>query len=365
MPMPNSVYIHVPFCKSKCHYCSFVSFPKLELKEQYLNKLEEEIIANYQGEKLETLYFGGGTPSLLTPKDFNRIITFFNITDKTEVTAELNPEGVNEKFLQELFKTGVNRLSLGCQTFNDDILKLINRRHNSNQVVKAVQTAQKVGFKNISLDFIYGLPMQTESMFYDDLKFAIDLGIAHISLYGLTIEKGSYFYVHKPENLPDEDLQADMYLGAVNLLTSSGFEHYEISNFSLPGFNSRHNMVYWDNKEYYGFGVAAHGYVKDIRYGNKESIEDYISNPIEHSQKRIETDKDKLEEEIFLGFRRIKKGINVSAINEKYLIDFESKYKKVIDKYLSVNFLKKTPQGYALTPQGALLSNTILAEFLG
>lgn len=361
--MPKSVYIHIPFCRSKCHYCSFVSFPKTELKKDYLKVLEREINSVYENEPLNTLYFGGGTPSLLVPDEFYTLTKHFNITPKTEITAELNPDDLSFGYMRSLYDIGINRISLGVQSFDDEILKLINRRHDSKQVIQAVENAKKTGFKNVSLDFIYGLPNQSEEMFYDDLKKAVKLGVEHISLYGLSIEENCYFYKNRPQNLPDDDMQADMYLNAVELLKNSGFEHYEISNFAKSGFESKHNLNYWNNEEYYGFGVSAHGYLNGVRYGNKNTIEGYIKNPLERSEERIETEKDKLEEEIFLGFRKMD-GINISRINSKYGIDFEEKYLKILKKYEGLNLLEKTSDGYKLTTNGVLVSNTILAEFL-
>lgn len=366
--MPKSVYIHIPFCKSKCHYCSFVSYPALELKKDYLKVLEQEIDAVYNNEPLNTLYFGGGTPSLLEPYEFYNIIRHFNITSSTEITTELNPDGINSKgldfdYLRNLYDMGINRLSIGAQSFNDEILLQINRRHNSSQIFQAVKNAQDAGFKNISLDFIYGLPKQTEQMFLNDLKQAVKLGVTHVSLYGLTIEKGCYFYENSPENIADDDMQADMYLSAIELLKSLGFIHYEISNFCREGYESKHNLNYWENKEYYGFGVAAHGYINGIRYGNKVTIQDYINNPAQHKEERIESYKDKLEEEIFLGFRKMS-GINIAKINELYNINFEEKYLKILKKYEGLNLIEKTNTGYKLTPNGILVSNTVLSEFL-
>lgn len=376
--MVKSVYIHIPFCKSKCHYCSFVSFNKLELKKEYLKALGQEIKQSYQGELLNTIYFGGGTPSLLTIQEFENLLRYFNINENTEITTELNPDSCysdgdlvsgescksgSYDYLRGLYDIGINRLSFGCQTFNDDILKQINRRHSSNQVIDVVKTAQKAGFKNISLDFIYGLPNQTPEMFYDDLKRGIDLGIQHISLYGLKIEEGSWFYKNMPQNLPDDDTQADMYLGAVKLLTENDFEHYEVSNFSKYGYNSKHNLNYWNNDEYYGFGVAAHGYLNGVRYGNVETIEEYLQNPLNHKESKILTEQEKLEEEIFLGFREMK-GIDVQDINFKYQIDFDKKYKDILEKYLKLKLIEKTDTGYKLTLQGVLVSNVVLADFL-
>lgn len=361
--MVKSAYIHIPFCKSKCHYCSFVSFPKLKLKKDYLKALEKQINFEYKGEVLNTLYFGGGTPSLLEVDEFENLIKHFSLCCDTEITAELNPETLNYDYLRGLLDIGINRLSLGAQTFDDYILRLINRRHNAQQITNSVKTAQNAGFENISLDFIYGLPNQTSQMFFDDLKKAVALGVKHISLYGLTIEEGCYFYDNPAQNIADEDCQADMYLGAVELLKNLGFEHYEFSNFSLAGFYSKHNLNYWDNEYYYGFGVSAHGYKNNIRYSNTNSLEDYIQNPLEYEIERFETPQDKLEEEIFLGFRKMS-GIDVLKINRKYNIDFEEKYSKILKKYKGFGLIIKTPQGYALSTKGVLVSNTILSEFL-
>lgn len=360
--MVKSAYIHIPFCKSKCHYCSFVSYTDTNLLQEYMQALNAEIYMEYKDEILNTIYLGGGTPSVLKVKEIGSIIKNFNITPKTEITMEINPDDANYGYLRNLYDIGINRLSFGCQTFNDEILRLINRRHNAGQIIDAVKIAQDTGFKNISLDFIYGLPGQTSEMFYNDLKLAVLLDVAHISLYGLTIEKGCYFFQNTSYS-PDEDLQADMYKGALELLTNAGFEHYEISNFSRKGFNSRHNLNYWNNKEYYGFGAAAHGYINGIRYSNKVALADYIDNPYEHSEENFVSQKEKLEEEIFLGFRKME-GINVTEINSMYEINFETKYYNVLRKYEELNLIQKTQNGYALTPNGVLVSNTILADFI-
>ena len=233
--MPKSVYIHVPFCKSKCHYCSFVSYPKPELKKDYLKVLELEIGSVYGGETLNTLYFGGGTPSILELDELLNLIKHFNITPKTEITAELNPDDLSFGYLRGLYDVGINRISIGAQSFDDEILKLINRRHDSKQIIEAVENGKNAGFENISLDFIYGLPNQTKEMFFDDLKRAVNLEVSHISLYGLSIEENCYFYKNRPQNLPDDDIQADMYLAAVETLRGRGFRQYEISNFCRKG----------------------------------------------------------------------------------------------------------------------------------
>lgn len=361
--MVKNAYIHIPFCKSKCKYCSFVSFPKLEMKEEYLKALKNEINHFYEKEELNTLYFGGGTPSLLTSREFNSILALFNKNKFTEITAELNPETLTCEYMTELKEIGINRISLGCQTFNDAILKFIGRRHNSEQVKNAVNLAKNAGFENISLDFIYGLPSQTREIFTADLKTAINLGVQHISLYGLKIDEGCTFYNNMPDNLPDDDIQADMYLDAIKILTEAGFEHYEISNFSKSGFNSKHNLNYWDNNSYYGFGAAAHGYKNNIRYSNHNTLSDYIKNPIKHKEESFLTKENCLEEEIFLGFRKMS-GLNKFSINEKYNIDFDKKYASVLNKYVQTNHITKTELGYKLTNNGILVSNIILADFI-
>lgn len=354
----KNVYIHIPFCKSKCKYCSFVSYPRLDIKEKYLEALTKEIQTRYMGETLETLYFGGGTPSTLTPDELNNLISLFNIDKNTEITAELNPETVTFEYLKQI---KVNRLSFGCQTFDDKILKLIGRRHNAKDVENAVKSAQKAGFDNISLDFIYGLPEQTIEGFKHDLEHAVSLGIQHISLYGLKIDEDCYFYKNPPANLPDEDTQADMYLTAIKTLKN--FEHYEISNFSKKGYNSRHNLNYWKNNSYYGFGIASHGYENRTRYFNTSDLDEYINNPALHKSEHKLTPQEQLEEEIFLGFRKME-GINIEKINKKFNIDFRKKYANTIDKYISYKYLSETNTGFKLTTEGILISNVILSEFL-
>lgn len=384
--MTKNAYIHIPFCKtSKCYYCSFVSCPDLGLKDDYLVALKEQILVEYKHEVLKTLYFGGGTPSLLEISEVQELLDLFNFENDAEITFEVNPESVDFEYLSALRALGINRLSIGAQTFDDEILKMINRKHTSSQIIEAVQNAQKAGFGNISLDFIYGLPTQSLNGFVDDLKRAIELNIQHISLYGLKIEEGCYFYTHKPKDIADSDLQADMYLKAVKTLTNAGFEHYEISNFAKhavglasPTYKSEHNMNYWNNNSYYGFGCSASGYVDGTRYQMLSDLKKYIEVFLNHKfesrsgiparQHEIGRDFEQkleqeeiLEEEIFLGFRKAR-GINISKINKKFGIDFNQKYAKILEKYSQ--FLRKTEVGYALTIHGMLISNEILAEFI-
>lgn len=361
--MVKNAYIHIPFCKQKCKYCSFISFPKIELKNEYINALIKDINTNYNNENLSTIYFGGGTPSLLTIDDFSKILQQLHFDNKTEITVEINPETVDNNYLKELKKIGINRLSIGCQTFNDKILQQIGRKHSSQDVINTVKLAQNNEFKNISLDFIYGLPDQSISEFTNDLKKAVELNIQHISLYGLKIDEGCYFYEHYPQNLPNEDNQADMYLQAINTLKDKNFNHYEISNFSKKGFESKHNLNYWNNSNYYGFGCAAHGYKDNIRYSKSANINEYISNPTAYATEHIVTKQEELEEEIFLGLRKME-GINIEKINNKFGINFLEKYSYQIKEFTNTKYLLETNTGFKLSDEGILISNNILSEFL-
>lgn len=375
--MVESAYIHIPFCKSKCAYCSFVSFNKLEMITGYVYALLKDISDNYCGEKLRTLYFGGGTPSLLPIDLLSKIIKKFNFQNNYELTIEINPDDANSEYFSALKSLGVNRLSLGSQTFDDEILKLIGRRHDSNAIVNAVKLAKEAGFTNISVDLIYGLPLQTLDSLKNDLEKFLELDIQHISTYGLKIEEGSKWGRGKCIKgdtlaisigeemteicLPDDDAQADMYELINNTLEKNGYYRYEVSNFAKSGYESKHNLNYWDNNEYYGFGCAAHGYGDGIRYSNYSTLDEYMAKPSTHELGHTLSQQEKLEEEIFLGFRK-RSGINVNKIKECFGIDFDTKYKNVLEKYR--DFIEPTSCGYTLNLRGVLISNLILSEFI-
>ena len=360
--MPKACYIHIPFCNGgKCKYCNFVSFNQPDLIIGYIYSLLKELSENYKGEKLKTLYFGGGTPSLVPIDLLKKVINKFSFSDEAEITLELNPENGTQEYIENLRKIGFNRLSIGSQTFDDNLLKLIGRRHNSSQIIETVNYAKKAGFNNISLDLIYGLPSQTDKSIEKDLEKFIELDIQHISTYGLKIEGGSYWGNYPPDNVPDEDMQADMYEIVNNILANAGFYRYEVSNFAKKGFESKHNLTYWNNEEFYGFGVSAHGYVDGVRYSNYCTLEDYMAEPTKREYGRILNEKEKLEEEIFLGFRKTE-GINTQKILEKFNVNFEDKYKNVLKKYS--DYIVKTNIGYTFNLKGTMLSNEILPEFL-
>ncbi len=356
-----NVYIHIPFCKTRCKYCSFVSYCNRGYIDDYFKALEREIKYFYKNESLRTLYIGGGTPSCVSVDKIKNIISLFNYDNNCEITIEVNPCDVFDNYFENLKKTKVNRISLGVQSFNDKILKNIGRNHTKLDAINSIIKANNAGFNNISLDFIYGLPNQTLEDFKDDLHEVVNLDVKHISLYGLKIEKGCYFYKYKPKNIISEDEQAKYYDYAVSFLNKNGFKQYEISNFAKDKYVSKHNLNYWNCGTYYGFGVAACGYINNTRYQNLISLKDYIKNPYKKLSKENLTLKDKLFEAIILGFRKVD-GVNIKILNEKFNINFEDKYKNVLEKFKE--YLKKDNYGnYFMTKDGFLLSNCILSEF--
>lgn len=361
--MIRHTYIHLPFCKRKCKYCSFVSGFDINLKQEYITALLKQIKSEYKNDETDTLYLGGGTPSLLNPSDTEKIFSCFDFAQNAEITLETNPETVEINKFKDFRSQGINRISLGGQTFDNDILSFIGRKHSNRDIAESVDIIKKAGFENISIDLIYGLPGQTFDKFKKDILKSLSLGIKHISCYGLKTEPGSYFFDHPPENIPDDELQSKMYSFAHEFFTRNGFEHYEISNFAIKGFESRHNVSYWKNRNYYGFGLNASGYLGNIRYTNTRDYEEYIKNPCLKSSEVKLTPNEILEEEIFLALR-LAQGIDISDINNKFNINFEKNYQKIIDKYSSSGLLKIMNNRCFLTLRGFLLSNEVMSEFI-
>ena len=353
--MIKHAYIHIPFCIRKCHYCSFLSGFDITKKDIYINSLLKEIKIRYKSDKLKTLYIGGGTPSLLEEKDIENILNNFEFDNAPEITLEANPETVSKQKFSNLKKIGINRISLGIQTFNNDILKIIGRNHNEKNIYTAIEQIKTADFENISIDLIYGLPSQNIEIFKDDLIKAINLDIKHISTYGLKIEEESFFYKNPPKNLPDEDMQADCFLYLCKILKENNFEHYEISNFAKSGFMSQHNLCYWKNQNYYGFGLNASGYEGTTRYKNTSYFERYIKNPLEKEEEIILNKKLIQEEEIILALR-LKEGIDINRLPKKY--------EKIYHKYKQNELLDITNNHLHLTEKGILLSNEIISEFI-
>ncbi len=361
--MINHAYIHIPFCIRKCRYCSFISGKNIVYKDQYINALIKEIKSHYKNDKLKTLYIGGGTPSLLESYDIEKIINCFDFQQEPEITLEVNPETAEKEKFTAFKSMGINRISLGIQTFNGKLLNIIGRCHNESDILKAIDTIKSAGFENISIDLIYGLPFQTIELLKSDIKKALNLNIQHISTYGLKIEPGSFFRDNPPSDLPDDEQQANMFLHLCKTLKENNFNHYEISNFSKKGYESKHNCAYWENKNYYGFGLNASGYEDNIRYKNTSDFNTYINSPFTREEENILHKQEIMENEIFLALR-LKEGININSFNKKFNINFEEKYKEILKKYTNLKLLTKTDGKIKLTEQGILLSNEIMSEFI-
>lgn len=360
--MIKSAYIHIPFCEKKCNYCSFCSFSLIKKKNEYIDALIKEVKFLYKKEKLETIYFGGGTPSLLDSKDIEKILNELNFDKNTEITLELNPHNIDFLKLENFKKIGINRLSIGVQSFDDELLKIIGRTHNSKEIFDTVNNVKTIGFNNYSIDLIYGLPNQTLKKWEETLEIALQIDPKHISLYGLKIEDGTYFKKFPPKNLADEDMQAKMYELAIEKLNKH-YLHYEFSNFAKEKkYISKHNSIYWTCKNYYGFGLSASGYIENKRYTNSFNFSNYIKNPTHKEYQKL-TKEEQIEEEIFLGLRLLK-GINFNHINQKFDIDIYKQFKLEFDKNLSQGLMKKTKNGVKLSQKGILLSNEILCDFI-
>ncbi len=361
----------MPFCIKKCNYCSFVSFDdKNDCIKNYIEALKEEITAygrKYGNLNIKTVYFGGGTPSVLNIKYlqeiFNAVKSDFELNNNCEITIEINPATVDFEYLKGLRKIGFNRLSIGVQSFDDKSLKILGRAHNSEDALNTVENALTSGFKNISIDLIYGLSNQTLEQWKETLMKALSLNINHISLYGLKIEEGTAFYTETPENLPDDERCAKMYRTAVDIITESGFEHYEISNFAKKGFESKHNLTYWNNQEYFGFGLGAHGYIGEVRYSNTADIENYLNNEYKIDFHEQLSSQKIIEEAIFLGLR-LRQGIDLEKFKKLYDFDLLENHKKTIEKYIDYGFMTLDNGYLKLTIDGVLLSNSILADFI-
>ena len=359
----KGVYIHIPFCDSICSYCDFCKFLKNDKwVYKYLDELKKEINSIYKGELLDTIYIGGGTPSSLDIDQLNKlfkIINVFNKSNNIEFTFECNIENITEDKLQLLYKNGVNRLSIGLQTFNDKYLKYLNRNHTKDIIKQKIELAKQIGFKNINIDLIYALKDQTIEDLKDDINNFLSLDITHISTYSLIIEPHTKLYIENNSYI-DEDLDYEMYNTIINILESNGYKHYEVSNFAKVGYESKHNLTYWNNNYYYGFGVGASGYTNDIRYNNTRSITDYLKGNYMLSSNKL-TLKETIENEFILGLRKIK-GINKEHFYNKYNIDIKSIDK--VKKLLKENKLLEDKKNIYINPEYIYVSNDILVEFI-
>ena len=319
----NSVYIHIPFCKKICSYCNFCKFIYNDLFiSKYLDSLKNEIKNNYKGEIIKTIYIGGGTPSSLSIEDLKRLLEInkvFNLDEDIEYTIEFNVEDINDEKMKLLKEYNVNRLSIGVESFNKNILKYLNRNYNTS-IIDKVNIAKKY-FDNINIDLIYAVKDQDLKMLEEDLKIINELDINHVSCYSLIIEKHTKLFNDKTKPIDDE-LDFKMYKLINKMLKD--FNHYEISNYAKSGYESKHNLVYWNNEEYYGFGVGAASYKDSIRKYNSKSLNKYL-NQIYDYEEEILSKEDKISYELILGFRKTK-GINIKAFYDKYNVNITDLY---------------------------------------
>ena len=376
------IYIHIPFCKQKCYYCDFVSYvDTVERMNKYIEKLKEEIINEkniYQNDyNVTTIYIGGGTPSILEKEHIKDILDILKEqlkNNKTkfqdiEITIEVNPGTAKEEKLKQYKESGINRLSIGLQSTNDNLLKEIGRIHNYQDFLTTYNMAKKIGFENINIDLIIGLPNQT----IKDLKNAIQeikrLNPNHVSIYSLIVEEGTkieQLLDQKILELPDEDLERKMYWYVKNSLELLGYNHYEISNFAKPRKESKHNLNCWEQKEYIGLGLAAHSYINGIRYGNTNNLKEYIETTNFQKIKNIEEEQtleDRKKEYMLLGLRKIQ-GVSISKFKEKYIENplylFRNELKKLVDEGLTTIDLDTIK----LTNKGLNLANIVWEEFI-
>ena len=359
----KSVYIHIPFCDDICTYCDFCKFYKNdEWIDKYLSILELEVKEKYNNEEINTIYIGGGTPSILNLKQLKKlfsIIKIFKTNKLEEFTFECNVESITKEKLEYLYKNKVNRLSIGVQSFNDKFLKYLNRHHNYSEVKEKIKLAKEIGFNNINIDLIYAIEEQTIKNVEEDLNKFLELDITHISTYSLIIEPNTILYINKTKEI-DEDLDYEMYKLICNKLKEHGYNHYEISNFARPGYESKHNLVYWNNKNYYGFGLSASGYIDNIRYTNTRNLNKYLKKEYveeSHVLSKIET----IENEFILGLRKIE-GINKQDFLKQYSIDTKSI--DIVNKLLKEKKLKENKTNIYINPKYIYLSNMILEEFI-
>ncbi|HEK9106659.1 TPA: oxygen-independent coproporphyrinogen III oxidase [Streptococcus equi subsp. zooepidemicus] len=370
---PTSAYVHIPFCTQICYYCDFSKvFIKNQPVDAYLEALIKEF-ESYQINSLKTLYIGGGTPTAITAKQLDYLLSHLQqhlqLDQLEEFTIEANPGDLTEDKIAVLRQSAVNRISLGVQTFNDKQLKQIGRSHTEAQIYTTIASLKEAGFQNMSIDLIYALPGQTIQQVKENVAKALALDIPHLSLYSLILEHHTVFMNKMRRGklqLPTEDLEAEMFEYIISEMEANGFEHYEISNFTKPGFESRHNLMYWNNDEYFGCGAGASGYLNGIRYRNRIPIQHYLKAVADGNARLSEevlTKEEMMEEELFLGLRK-KSGVSVSRFQEKFGLSFESRYGSVVRELQAQGLLVKDKDFVRMTKKGLFLGDSVAEKFI-
>ena len=368
------IYLHIPFCTQKCHYCNFFSLASKKNTAAFVSAICNEIVLQkdyLQNESISTIYFGGGTPSLLNNSDlkniFENVFSTFKIEEDAEITLEANPDDLKIDKIRELSDSPINRLSIGIQSFFDDDLQFLNRSHSSNQASEAIFNAHKQGLSNISIDLIYGIPTLTDKKWKENIKIAIDSGVQHISAYSLTVEANTAFdlFIKKGRiKAPEEEQAARQFEILMDTMNNQGFIHYEISNFCKEGFFSRHNSNYWKQQKYLGLGPSAHSFDLDSRQWNVANLQQYIQSinagniPFE---KEILTASQKYNEYIMTGLRTIW-GVNLKEVKLKFGEEFLSYLNKNSRKYITDKTMELKENALILTEKGKFLADGIASD---
>ena len=376
------IYIHIPFCKQKCEYCDFISYSQKEnLVEKYIIALIKSIEyskknLNMKNYKVNTIYIGGGTPSFINSKYIIKIIEkvreCFNVSKNAEITIELNPGTVNEEKVIDYKNAGINRVSIGLQAVQDNLLKMLGRIHTFEEFENTYDLIVKNNFKNINVDLMLGLPNQTIENIEESVQKIISLNPNHISVYSLIVEEGTPIerkITNGILNLPEEDLERKMYYKVKELLEKNNYNHYEISNFAKKGFESKHNMNCWNQEEYLGFGLASHSYFENKRFSNIENLDEYIKNIEENNFDKniivheIQSEEAKKKEYMLLGLRKIE-GVSISKFEQKFRIHPLFYFRFEISKLEEENLIEVDLDNIKLTKRGLDLANIVWSEFI-
>ncbi|MHB1686941.1 MAG: radical SAM family heme chaperone HemW [Ignavibacteriaceae bacterium] len=373
----SALYVHIPFCDHKCIYCDFYSIITSDNIPSFLNSIKNEIkfySAKYsEGRIFTSIFFGGGTPSLMQPKYIGEIISSlknnFTVSNDAEITMETNPGTVDKKKLESFYKVGINRISIGIQSFHEDELKFLTRIHNRETAVQTVYDANKVGFENINIDLIFNLPKQTKGKWKQNLETAVNLPLKHISAYSLILERGTILNKMVLDGkviLQDDDYDAELYEMTIDFLTSSGFAQYEVSNFTRPGFECRHNNAYWRYKEYLSFGPSAHSFVEDKRWWNFSSLKQYIvkieKNNLAQANFEIISDEQKFNEYVMLALRS--KGIEIKDFQRRFGASWLYRNKNIFQSLVDEKFVEIKNDFICFTKSGYAICDEILSKIL-